>query len=77
MDVQGLLKDKYISKEYDQENLIYVRWNSIKNWSKRSEWHKEKETLDEVKPVENINKNHQSFLRMRNVQKEVPHSHKL
>ena len=77
MDVQGLLKDKYISKEYDQENLIYIRWNSIKNWSKRSEWHKEKETLDEVKPVENINKNHQSFLRMRSAQKEVPLSHKL
>ena len=30
MDVK-VSKDKYISRWVDQENLIYVRWNSIKN----------------------------------------------
>ena len=31
---------------------------------------KKKETLDDVKPVENIHKNHQSFQRMSNVKKK-------
>ena len=76
MNVKSLLKDKNI-RQYDQENLVQVKWNSIKNWAKRSEWSKEKETLDDVKPVENIHKNHQNFQRMNNVKKEAPLSHKL
>ena len=76
MNVKSLLKDKNI-RQYDHENLVQVKWNSIKNWAKRSEWSKEKETLDDVKPVENIHKNHQSFQRMSNVKKEAPLSHKL
>ena len=38
---------------------------------------KRSKTLSEVKPVENINKNLESFLEISNVQKEVLLSHKL
>ena len=38
---------------------------------------KRSKTLSEVKPVENINKNLQSFLEISPVQKEVLPSHKL
>ena len=38
---------------------------------------KRRKTLSEVKPVENINKNLQSFLEISPVQKEVLLSHKL
>ena len=38
---------------------------------------KKSKTLSEVKPVENINKNLQSFLEISPVQKEVLLSHKL
>ena len=38
---------------------------------------KRSKTLSEVKPVENISKNLQSFLEIRPVQKEVLLSHKL
>ena len=38
---------------------------------------KRSKTLSEVKPVENINKNLQSFLEISPVQKEVLLSHKL
>ena len=38
---------------------------------------KRSKTLSEVKPVENINKNLQSFLEINPVQKEVILSHKL
>ena len=38
---------------------------------------KSNKTLSEVKPVENINKNLQSFLEVSPVQKEVLPSHKL
>ena len=38
---------------------------------------KRSKTLSEVKPVENISKNLQSFLEIRPVQKEVLPSHKL
>ena len=38
---------------------------------------KRSKTLSEVKPVENINKNLQSFLEISTVQKEVLLSHKL
>ena len=34
-------------------------------------------TLNDIKPVTNINKNPQSFLKINPVQKEVPPSHKL
>ena len=40
-------------------------------------YRKKKKTLSEVKPVENINKNLQSFLEISPVQKEVLLSHKL
>ena len=38
---------------------------------------KRSKTLSEVKPVENINKNLQSFIEISPMQKEVLHSHKL
>ena len=38
---------------------------------------KRSKTLSEVKPVENISKNLQSFLEISHVLKEVPPSHKL
>ena len=38
---------------------------------------KRSKTLNEVKPVENINKNLQSFLKISPLQKEVLISHKL
>ena len=76
MDVK-VSKDKNISRWVDRESLIYVRWNRIKN---RAEWRrrwlieeKRNKKLSEVKPVENISNNPQSFLE----QKEVLLSHKL
>ena len=41
------------------------------------DWGKQSKTLSEVKPVENISKNLQSFLEISPVQKEVLISHKL
>ena len=79
MDVK-VFKDKNISRWVDRENLIYVRWNRIKNRAKLKkviDRGKRSKTLSEVKPVENINKNLQSFLEMSPVQKEVLLSHKL
>ena len=71
-------KDKYISRLVGWENLIYVRCNSIKNCAKRwSIVEKESKTLHEVKPVEKIDKNLESFLKISPVQKELPPSHKL
>ena len=58
-------KDKYISKWADGEKIIYVRRNS------------EVKTLSEVKLVENISKNLQSFLVISHVQKEVLLSHNM
>ena len=73
MDVK-VSKDKSISRWVDQQNLIYVRWNKIKNCAQRQRWSiegKKSKTLSEVKPVENISKNLQSFLEISPMQKEV------
>ena len=43
----------------------------------RDQWRGKNMTLSEVKPVENIRKNLQSFLEMSPLQKEVLLSHKL
>ena len=40
MDVS---KDKYISRQVDWENLIYFRWNRIKNRAKRRRWSSKEE----------------------------------
>ena len=72
MDV--ISKDKYLSKWVDSENLIYVRWNNKKpciSMQKVISRGKRSKTLNEVKPVENISKNLQSFLEISPVQKEV------
>ena len=81
MDVK-VSKDKNINRWVDRENLIYVRWNRIKNRAqRRKRWSIEKKKrskiLSEVNPVENIGKNLQNFLEIRPVQKEVPLSHEL
>ena len=65
-------KDKNIGRWVDRENLNYVRkLKKVIDRGKRSK------TLSEVKPVENINKNLQSFLEISPMQKEVLLSHKL
>ena len=56
-----------------------MKWNQklctkLKNVIDRG---KRSKALSEVKPVENINKNLQSFLEVRPVQKEVPLLYKL
>ena len=38
---------------------------------------KRSKTPNEVKPVENVSKNPESFVKISPVQKEVPHLHKL
>ena len=65
-------KDKNIGRWVDRENLNYVRkLKKVIDRGKRSK------TLSEEKPVENINKNLQSFLEIIPMQKEVPLSHEL
>ena len=65
-------KDKNISRWVDQETLIYVtKMKKVIDRGKRSK------TLSEVKPVENISNNLQSFLEISPVQKEVLLSHKM
>ena len=79
MDVK-VSKDKNISRWVDQENLIYVRRKGIKNRAQRQiRWSIEEKVVrqSEVKPVENISKNLQSFLKISPQQKEVLLSHKL
>ena len=80
IDVQ-VSKDKTISRWVNQEDLIYVRWNRPKKHAQRQKtWsieEKESKTLSEVKPVENISKNLQSFLEISPMQKEVLPSDKL
>ena len=49
----------------------FIKTKNVTNREKRSK------TLSEVKPVENISKNLQSFLEISPVQKEVLLSHKL
>ena len=75
-------KDKHICRWIDWENLIYVRWNRIKNraqrWRRRSIEKKEvRNWVKLAEPVEHITKNLQSFLEISLVQKEVLPSHKL
>ena len=74
MDVK-VSKDKHISRYVDQENLSYVR-PSIKT-KKVIDRGKRSKTMSEVKPVNNMSKNLQSFLEIISVQKEVFLSHKL
>ena len=72
-------KDKHIGRWVDRENLIYVSWNNIKtvhNTKEVIDRGKRNETLNETKPVKNINKNLQSFLEINPMQKEVLPSHK-
>ena len=71
-------KDKHISRWVDWENIIYVRQNKpcIKTKNVTNKGIRSK-TLSEVKPVEHICKNLQSFLKISPVQKEVLPSHKL
>ena len=65
-------KDKNISRWVDQETLIYVtKMKKVIDRGKRSK------TLSEVKPVENISNNLQSFLEISPMQKEVLLSYKM
>ena len=49
MDIK-VSKDKYISRWVDGENLIYLRWNGIRNCASRRRWSiKEKEGWHWVK----------------------------
>ena len=78
MDVK-VSRDKN-ARWVDRENLIYVRWNRIKNRAQRQRrWSIKEEEVrhSEVKPVENISKNLHSFLEINPEQKEVLPSHKL
>ena len=77
MDVK-VSKDKDINEWVYQENLIYVRWNTIKNcltMKKVINSGKRSKALSEVKLVKNISKNPKSFLEIK--EKEVLLSHKL
>ena len=59
MDVK-ISKDKHIKRWVEWENLFYVTWNSIKTRAKRRRrglMEEKKKALNEVEPVENINKN--------------------
>ena len=79
MDIKDS-KDKNISRWVDQENLIYVRWNRIKNRAQR-----QRRWLIEEKGVRHWVKESQSktyvricsFLEISPMQKEVLLSHKL
>ena len=74
MDVK-VSKDKHISRWVDREKLIYIRLNNQKPCIKtKNDWSK---TLIEVKPVQNIRKNLQSFLEKSAGQKEVIPLYKL
>ena len=51
-------KDKYISRGTDRENLVYVRWNSIKNCTLKGMvmgTEKRNIELNEFEPIDNIN----------------------
>ena len=68
--------EKYFSRWVDRENLIYVEWNSIKNRTqRRRKWsleEKRSKIMNIVEPVENINKNPESFLEITPMPKDVP-----
>ena len=68
MDVK-VIKDKHISRLVDRENFIMTK--KVIDRGKRSK------ILSEVKPVENISKNPQSFPEIGPAQKEVILLHKL
>ena len=73
MDVK-VSKDKNISRQVDRENLICYTKQNQKPCTKTKQVidrGKRCKTLSEVKPVENINKNLQSFPEINPVQKEV------
>ena len=79
MDV-SVFKDKHISRWVDRENLIYIRWNSIKNCIKTKMIDRDKKRskiLNQVKSVKIIGKNLQSFPDTSIVEKEVLTSPKL
>ena len=72
-------KDKYIRRWFGRKDFIYVKWESIKNCTKKKmidRWKRSK-TPNEVKPVGDVNKNTQCFLGISHEQKEVPPSYKL
>ena len=74
MMVVKVSKDKDISKCADRKSVVCVRWNNIKNHPRG--WFlivrgKRSKTLSKEKPVKNISKNPQSYLRIRPVQKEI------
>ena len=65
MDIK-VSRDKHISRWVDHGNHIYVRWKNRKLCMKTKniiDRGKRSKTLGEVKPVESISKNLQSFLR--------------
>ena len=79
MDVK-VSKEKNTSRWVDQKNLIC--WMKLiqkqcRKMKKVIDREKRSKTLSEVKPVENISKNLQSFLDISSMQKEVLLSHKL
>ena len=87
MDIK-VSKDKNISRWVDRGNLIYVRETisstldeieskTVHKAEKVIDRSKRSKTISEVKPVENISKNLQSFLEISLVQEEVLLSHKL
>ena len=80
MDVKVCI-DKDISRWVDCENPIYDKKTRIKKphitTKKVINSRKTGKTMSEVKPVENISKNLQSFLEIISVQKDVLLSHKL
>ena len=80
MDIK-ISKDKHIGELVDRENLIYVRWNKIKNCAittkKVIDKGKTSKTLSKEKLIKNTNKNLQSFLEISTVQTEALPSHKL
>ena len=80
MDIK-VSKDTHISRWVDWENLIYFRQNSTKKLLIKTktviECRKKSKMLSQVKPVENISKNLQSFLEIIPMQKKVLPSNKL
>ena len=79
MDIK-VSKDKNISRWVDRENLIcYMKQNKkpCTKTKKVIDRGKRSKTLSEVKPMENISKNLQSFLVIIPMQNEVLLSHKL
>ena len=71
MDIKAS-KDECIDRWVYQGNLIYVRWNRMKNPTKKViDRGKRSKTLSEVKPIKNISTNLQSFLEISPMQEVV------